>query len=291
MRRLQQIILRISIITEDMLYFIRSYHPAITKWEIFKTYILINIKYYIFSNFFKISNEKILGMKISFSDYKSFHFLFKEIFFKSIYYFKSDKKHSIIFDCGANIGIATLFFKYLYPDCIIYAFEPDPQTFEILNKNIKQNNLKNVYSYKLALLDKKGKIDFYVNKQNQGELRMSILKHKFMKNNIKVEAGLLSDFIGNKQVDFLKMDIEGAEIKVFNELSQKNKIRRIKEFLLEYHHNVADSEAKLSLLLKLFEKNGYNYRINTGSLLIYQRNLFQDILIYGYRKVKAYESK
>lgn len=284
MQVIQNIFYRISIFTDEVLYFIRSYHPAKIKLQILFTYTRINFNYILLNRFLKLKDESIFGIKVSFFDYKAFHYLFREIFFRNIYYFRTDNKCPIIFDCGANIGMATLYFKYLYPESTIYAFEPDPQTFELLKKNIKQNNLQNIHLYNLALSDKKGKIDFYINTQVLGEARMSILNHKFMNNRIKVESSLLSEFIGNKHVDFLKIDIEGAEIKVLNEISINKKIQRVSEMIVEYHHNIVGSDAKLSILLKLLEENKYNYRIDTGSLLIYQRHIFQDILIYSYKQ-------
>jgi tRNA1(Val) A37 N6-methylase TrmN6 len=44
-----------------------------------------------------------------------------------------------VFDCGANIGFATIFFKWLFPKARIYAFEPDPATYALLEKNVKTN--------------------------------------------------------------------------------------------------------------------------------------------------------
>jgi FkbM family methyltransferase len=68
----------------------------------------------------------------------------------------------VILDCGANIGMATLFFKWLYPNARIDAFEPDPKTFQLLENNVKQNHLTNVATHNCALWDIDGKIDFFV---------------------------------------------------------------------------------------------------------------------------------
>jgi FkbM family methyltransferase len=61
-------------------------------------------------------------------------------------------------DCGANIGLATLFFKRLYPESEIHAFEPDPETFKMLRRNVEQNSLSYVYLYNVALSDQQGAV-------------------------------------------------------------------------------------------------------------------------------------
>jgi hypothetical protein len=64
--------------------------------------------------------------------------LYREIFVRQYYYFRANTDHPVIFDCGANLGMATLFFKWLYPKSRVEAFEPDPGTFAVLQKNVDQ---------------------------------------------------------------------------------------------------------------------------------------------------------
>jgi FkbM family methyltransferase len=42
----------------------------------------------------------------------------------------------VIIDCGGNIGLSVLYFKYLFPNSVITVFEPSPPVFEILKENI-----------------------------------------------------------------------------------------------------------------------------------------------------------
>lgn len=94
----------------------------------------IFIKFFTINKITKLKKENIFGFKIEAFDYDTIRFLFEEIFYKNEYFIKLDNRPPIIFDCGANIGMATIYFKWLYPDSIIYAFEPDKQTFKILKK-------------------------------------------------------------------------------------------------------------------------------------------------------------
>ena len=68
------------------------------------------------------------------------------------------KKGDVVIDCGANIGYYSLLFSKLVGDSgKVFAFEPDPTNFSLLQKNLKENNIKNVIALNLAVSDKNEK--------------------------------------------------------------------------------------------------------------------------------------
>ena len=71
---------------------------------------------------------------------QEYHELKREIFSQGIYYFEADNDAPVIIDAGAHIGLATLYFKSLYPDARITAIEPYPRSFELLNKIFLKTN-------------------------------------------------------------------------------------------------------------------------------------------------------
>src|SRR5215467_13838161 len=85
----------------------------------------------------RMASERIAGFTIHAFDYDAISFLFGEIFLRGEYLFASKSPSPVILDCGANIGMASLFFKWLYPQSVVYAFEPDKNTFLMLQKNIE----------------------------------------------------------------------------------------------------------------------------------------------------------
>lgn len=85
-----------------------------------------------------IKEIKFLKYQVTVPDCLSFIFQFKEIFVKKYYDFNSDLLSPIIYDCGANIGISILFFKSIYPNANIKAFEADKDISEILSNNLKR---------------------------------------------------------------------------------------------------------------------------------------------------------
>ena len=55
----------------------------------------------------------------------------------------------VIIDCGANIGLASIYFKFHFPDVKIYAFEPEISNFKMLKKNVA--NYKDVFIFQKAI--------------------------------------------------------------------------------------------------------------------------------------------
>lgn len=132
--------------------------------------------------------------------------LFKEII----------KPGMTVVDIGAHIGYFTrLFAKLAGPKGMVYAFEADPENFELLKKNT--GRLKNVKIYQVAVTDKTGTIDFYHCDEKAG--CHSILPNTpldLRKRKVEVEGSdldTLSAKEGINRIDLIKMDIEGGESK------------------------------------------------------------------------------
>jgi FkbM family methyltransferase len=238
----------------------------------------------------RISDENILGSTMRVLDYRTFLGLISEIFFHRIYYFASSSASPLILDAGSNIGMSILFFKWLYPKSRVIGFEPDPQTFEVLQFNVRRNRFDNVELHNKALHSTPGEIDFYMDPDRAGSGKMSTVKERFTGpsarpvRSLKVEAVRLSPFI-QEEVDLLKMDIEGAEVSVIQELADAGKLRLIKEMFVEYHHHLKSDEDHLSRMLRPLEENGFGYQISAPAAPQWARKSVQPILIYAYRHV------
>lgn len=243
----------------------------------------MQIKCYIINKIIPLKSEKIGPFRIEGFTYESINTLFKEIFFRGIYMFESDRKDPVILDCGANIGAATLYFKWLYPDSKIYSFEPDKETYKKLSENISRNKLKNVFLYNKAIHNTNKQLIFYVDKETAGSLGMSLNKSDLLKKKIIVQSVRLSEFL-NFRVDFMKMDIEGAEIEVISDLCSTKKINKINEMIIEYHHSRPKKRSELGAFLRDLDDLGWNYTVNAFCIPLNQRNISQDLLIYCYRR-------
>lgn len=149
---------------------------------------------------------------------------------------KEIKKGEVVVDIGANIGYHTLFMAKLVGDKgKVYAFEPHPDNFALLKKNVEVNGYKNVVLEQKAVLDKIGRIKFYQDRDGR-TTQHSILKSDYVKEDqsMEVDSVSLDNYFNGKSVDFIKMDIEGAEhyaVLGMSGLLRKNKsIKMILEF-------------------------------------------------------------
>lgn len=226
----------------------------------------------------------LLGYKIFFRGEVHFRWLFKEIFYEASYFFRTDNDRPLIFDCGSNIGMSVLFFKKLYPNARIVAFEPDPITFETLRQNVTQNNLFDVELHQIALSDHMGTTELFRDASPySSNLTMSTLRKRHAGPSVTVPAGRLSEFISS-EIDLLKIDVEGAEHAVMRDLVNTGKLRQAKRLHLEYHHHIDTSEDKLSSMLSLLENNGFGYQLRSQNDPWPAEASFQDVSIYCYRK-------
>jgi FkbM family methyltransferase len=165
---------------------------------------------------------------------------------------------------GSNIGLSVIYFKCAYPQCHIIAFEADPSTFEILSKNIQSYDLSSVVAHNLAVIGSAGFADFYIDRQSVGSPLMSTSPLRIRNSRkIKVSSIKLSSYI-NSSIDLVKMDIEGAEYLVLNDLSRTKRIKFIKEFCIEYHHHIDTKVDNFSKFLKFLEINNFGYQIHAA---------------------------
>jgi len=136
------------------------------------------------------------------------------------------KKDDIVIDLGANVGIYTLEYARLVGEKgKVFAFEPEPKIFNLLQKNIQINNYQNVTPIKKAVIDKVGEEKLYVS-DNLGD---SVMYNEFQgKNPLNVETTTLNYFFKdfNRKIDFIKIDCDGSETRILKsgkKLFEKNK--------------------------------------------------------------------
>lgn len=252
------------------------------KMTVFFTLFRLMFKKKLFQKKNKEVSDSFFGYKMTGYDYFTLEFLFKEVFISNEYDFDAKgNKQPLIIDCGANIGASLCFFKKLYPDSKIIAFEANPHTFKLLEKNAAQNKFNNVELHNIALHDQDGEISFFIS-ENIGTLVGSIREDRGGQTKLTVKAKKLSDYLRQyDSVDAIKIDIEGAEINVIKDLFETGTINKAKQYLVEYHHNINDENSGLADFLKKFEENGFHYSLRTNFETLGE---FQDILIHFYKK-------
>jgi FkbM family methyltransferase len=215
---------------------------------------------------------------------RELHYLFEEVFVREEYLVRlATNSAPVIVDCGANIGFAMLYFKLHYPGAHITSFEPNPSCFEHLQRHIVENQLRDVTAVQAACGLSNGEISFFC---SPGFSPASSI-HASRANGeqeIKVKLVKLSDYITGP-VDLFKLDVEGAESGILQDLVSTGKIVNIQRMIIEYHHRIGGAKPELSHFLESIEDAGFTYDIaaNINSRARFSDS-FQDVMIYAIRR-------
>ncbi len=232
--------------------------------------------------------QRVMGLRVAGFNTPMLKFFFREIFVHGDYDFRPCREDPLILDCGANVGMATLYFTWRYPKAEVHAFEPDPETFALLQRNIDANGLKHAHAHALAVSDTNGSIDFYRDASNPGYPMMSTVRDRMPKERTTVACVALSSFLEEKlpgrEVDLVKLDIEGAEQAVLTDLAASGALARVRELVIEYHHHMGADRSRLGPFLDVLEAAGFSYQLRAEAVPLTARNAFQDVLLYCYRK-------
>jgi FkbM family methyltransferase len=206
----------------------------------------------------------LMGLTFKFNDPQSFYHEFKNIFINEIYRFKSDIDCPVIIDAGGYVGISALYFKKNYPLAKIFVFEPDPKVFDLLEINIHANRLKDIALINAGVGQSNGISIFYPDGADGGNIYQAT-----QGGSIEVKIERLSKYI-NADIDLLKINIEGMEGEVFEEI--EHKLPLVKEIICEYHayYNLPQNLGKI---LSCLDKNDFKFlvtsmpEVNRGNLL------------------------
>jgi FkbM family methyltransferase len=196
---------------------------------------------------------EIDGEKYHFNDVGTFKYAFVEIFEKGVYDFPSTSPSPKIIDCGANIGIATRFWAKKYPQSRIIAFEPDPQIFQFLKKNTQENQTANFELHQSAVWIENKSLKFVASGLESGHL--GTVPSTLYGATIEIPGQRLKDFL-NETVDFLKIDIEGAERDVIKDCAEK--LNNVKCIYIEYHQFKKELNA-LHEILSILSATAFEY--------------------------------
>lgn len=180
--------------------------------------------------------------------------LIKEIFKEEVYNLPLQSSTPVIFDVGAHIGLASIYFKQKYPFSNITAFEPNPNIYCLLEENIYYNNIHNVKLHNVALGNTSSKRTLYIDSSNNGCFSTaSFVKNAW--NGIQKSLGIevivhpLSKYI-DKRIDLVKIDTEGAEQEIIEELETSKKLQNIRNIIIEFHPTKYQNIEKIKNILQ-----------------------------------------
>lgn len=192
------------------------------------------------------------------------------------------KKGDVVIDIGAHIGYYTvLFAKLVGPEGKVFAFEASPTNFEILKKNISVNGYKNVILNNKAVSDKNGKLTLYITGRTSTENFLfkpeNFTDSSKIKQTVEIDSITLDDYFQdfNGEINFLKMDISGAEPRVMKGMSSilnKNNSLKIQQEwwpnAIRTHGFEPDSHLKVltEMGYKIYEIDGAKNKLNLATI-------------------------
>ena len=195
---------------------------------------------------------------VYFKDAPEFLVSIQELFVNEFYKFKPETDRPRIIDCGSYIGTSILYFKINYPQAIVTGFEPDPFNYSLLTRNLEGWDFGDTRVVNAAIWINNDGISF----NSAGNMSS------------RIEAGA-SDVAGkartvrlrellNENIDFLKLDIEGAELPVLRDCSDK--LKNVRNLFIEYHGKY-DKPSELNDILNILLENGFKYCVREGNVI------------------------
>jgi FkbM family methyltransferase len=196
----------------------------------------------------------------------------KEIFIDEIYKMELPAS-AYILDCGANIGLSVIYIKQLCPDAVIIAFEPDQSNFKLLEQNIESYAIKDVQLEQKAVWKENTTIAF----ANEGSMSSRIEQSSSTTEDNKVIAVRLKEYL-NEKVDFLKIDIEGAEYQVLKDIEPN--LHFVQKMFLEYHGNF-DQNNELVEIFDILKETGFRFYIKEAA------NVYQHPFVFAQSRTQV----
>lgn len=178
--------------------------------------------------------------EIQYVDGPSLKSQYLEIFVRKIYDFQVEHEDPTIIDCGGNVGLSVIWFKQRYPKSRITVFEADPAIGEVLRANLEALDLTDVQINNAAAWNKTGQVGFVGDGADSG--RIDPQSGRELVNTVR-----LADEI-TQPIDLLKLDVEGAEYAIIQDLCETGKINHIKQLICEIHGRRGDKEAFANLV-------------------------------------------
>ncbi|MBC2601079.1 FkbM family methyltransferase [Puniceicoccus vermicola] len=200
---------------------------------------------------------KIDGRSWNYADAQSFYHAYQAIYRQRCFDLRLDLVDPRIIDAGAHVGMASRFWKEEFPNADIVAIEADGDLIPLIEKNLDGlPEPKPAVLHAALWTDSKG-VEFEVQGADAGHILAGKPAKGF---HLRVPSIALIEVVGDKKVDFLKMDIEGAEGEVLR--AGKSGLRWVDRIFVEYH-SWPDQPQSLAEILSILRDAGFRVWMNS----------------------------
>jgi FkbM family methyltransferase len=170
------------------------------------------------------------------------------------------KPGDTVVDVGAHIGLYSLIAaKRVGPSGKVIAIEPDPENCNLLQRNIELNKLTNVTIFKRAAFSSSSKLKLYLPGKERGFTKLSTImaNRAVTENFLEIDATTLDHLMlmqGMSQVNWIKIDVEGAELEVLKGATVTLSVSKDIALLIEVHNvNNIDLHSAIVKFLQPYE--------------------------------------
>ena len=166
---------------------------------------------------------------------------FYQLFYDKEYDIKFEKDPDVIVDCGANIGLASIYFKNKYPNAKIIAIEPEAANYQLLVKNTGQYH--DIYCLEAGVWNKTTDLKIKdVGLGNWGFVTEKV-DHEDGSTVKAISIDKIIEQFGLDKIDVLKIDIEGAEKELFENNSELW-LPKVRAVIVELHDGMKEGCSK-----------------------------------------------
>lgn len=160
-------------------------------------------------------------------------------------------------DIGANFGYYTLLFAFAVGlQGRVLSFEANPHVYKLLSRSVAVNGFAQVNAMNVAVCEAAGEVDFSFDPFFSGGGTMMGAEHALDK--IRVSSGALDELIpAETPVQFVKIDVEGAERLVLEGGKRIFASRELQGVLMEFYPNGVGSQAAATQLVDRFSNHGF----------------------------------
>jgi FkbM family methyltransferase len=205
---------------------------------------------------YRPTTTRLLGPELHLADTHSFLAQYRAIFQRQRLAFKCGRPDPVVFDCGANVGLVTIYWKQIYPHARVTAFEPDPILFRLLSRNVIAFKITDVALFEAAVWIRNEVLPFLIEGADAGRLVNSPPEGATIR---PVRAVRLRDFLDGP-VDMLKIDVEGAEVDIL--LDCEDRLHLVNRIMVEYHSE-EDRPQRLDEVLTTLRSAGFRFHLST----------------------------
>jgi len=194
--------------------------PLQRSWRLYKTVPVIDwLSWPLIRRHGQVRLQRIAGLahRVALRPQTSDFDVFRGVFIDGQYDFDVSGSVRTIVDCGANVGLTSLYFHRRYPHARIVAVEPHPENFEFAERNTRA--YQQITTLRRAIWPDAGELAIRSGSYRDGRHWAAQVSAEVRIGDVTAPAVTMQDLIREfriDEIDILKIDIEGAEKQLFD---------------------------------------------------------------------------